>query len=446
MKKTGLFILLAALILPLFAFWAWDQVRHPTGNLLVGETAGQLLAYGRLAGLLAAFGLLLQLLLAGRTGWVERACGLDRMMLVHHASGFALLLLLLAHPALVTAGHAQLAGVGLWEQYADFCRSWKGVLAAVIGLNLILVAVALSVAVVRKRLRYELWYASHTILYVAIALVFLHQLAVGSDFTDNRWFARYWLVLYLFTFGNLLAYRLVRPLWNFARYRFVVARLLPETGDATSLFITGRNLEKFPVTGGQFLSVRFLAPGFRWESHPFSVSQQPDGRQIRLTIKASGDFTRRLPLLPPGTPVVIDGPHGIFTARRCRSPKVLLIAGGIGITPIRAMADDLLAAGRDVTLLYANRTLAGAVFRTELDALAAAAGGRFRVIHVLTQDAAWSGEKGQLDRERIARLVPDAAARTVFLCGPPPMMTAVRRALLGLGVPRERIFYERFAL
>lgn len=269
---------------------------------------------------------------------------------------------------------------------------------------------------------------------------------MGSDFTDNRWFAAYWYLLYGFTFANLAVYRVGRPLGFFFRHRFAVARLTPESGDVTSVAIEGRNLAAFPVQAGQFMIVRFLAPGFRWEAHPFSMSCRPDGKQIRLTIKALGDFTRRIPQLKPGTPVLIDGPHGVFTARSCRSPRVLMIAGGIGITPIRSLAEELLAAGREVILIYGNRNRASVVFEKELDDLAAAASGRLRVVHVMSDDPAWLGEKGRVDRERLARLVPDVREREVYLCGPPVMMKAVRTALAGLGVPGRLLHYERFAL
>lgn len=446
MKTAGWLSLIGSQLLIITGFWFWNHLHHPLGNQLTGDAAGMLLAYGRLAGLLAAFGILLQLLLVGRIKWVERVFGLDRLTRLHHVVGFSLVLFLAAHPVLVTAGHALQADSTRWEQFLDFCRNWDDVLAATIGLGLMAVAIVVSVGIIRKRLRYEVWYAIHLTFYVSIALAFGHQLAVGSDFTGNRWFAGYWYALYGFTFGNLLWFRLLRPLWKFARHRFAVARLEPEADGVTSVYLEGRNLQAFPAAAGQFVLVRFLTKGFRWEEHPFSLSAPPDGKRLRLTIKPVGDFTRRVSAIPPGTSVIVDGPHGIFTARRCRSPKALLIAGGIGITPVRAVAEELLAAGRGIVLLYANRNRRGIVFREELDALAAGAAGRLRVVHVLSDDPEWEGEKGRLDRARIARLVPDAAERDVYLCGPPPMMKAVRRELSALGVPLRRVYDERFSL
>jgi predicted ferric reductase len=446
MKKALAYLLLAAQLIVIVGGWAWNQTHHPMGNLLTGFASGRYLAWGRLAGLLAAFGALLQLTLIGRVKWVERIFGLDRLTRLHHFVGVSLVALLVAHPVLVTAGHARQSDTGLWEQFVDFCLHWEDVLAAAIGLALMIAAIALSLTIVCRRLRYETWHLTHLTLYVAIALVLGHQFSVGSDMTDHRWYAVYWYALYAFVFGNLIVYRMLRPLWFFARHRFVVSRLEPETNDVTSVYIEGRSMGAFPAEAGQFVIVRFWAPGFRWEAHPFSISAVPDGRQIRLTIKRLGDFTRRIPDLKEGTPVLIDGPHGVFVSCRCTLPKVLMVAGGIGITPIRALAEELTAAGREVTLLYSNRRHDAIAFEKELDRVSEKAAGHLRVIHVMSNDPDWPGEKGRIDRERLARLVPDIREREVYLCGPPAMMNAVRLALTSLGVRRSRLHYERFAL
>ena len=444
MKRLGWPAVLCSQLLVILGFWFWNHWNNPMGNQLAGEAADQLLAYGRLAGLLAAFGVLLQLILIGRVKWVERSFGLDRLTRLHHVVGFSLITMLLAHPALVTAGHAMRADVSQWEQTLDFWRNWEDVLAASIGLAVFIGAVLLSVAIVRSRMPYEAWHLTHLTIYIAIALVFGHQLAVGSDFTDNKWFAAYWQGLYVFTFGNLIYYRAFRPLWLYFRHRFRVSALVEECGDVTSVHIEGRRMESFAVKAGQFMLVRFWAPGFRWQTHPFSVSCRPDGKHVRLTIKAVGNYTKRIPELRPGTPVVIDGPHGIFTAGRRPAPKALLVAGGIGITPIRAVAEDLLDAGSDIVLLYNNRDRRGIVFERELEALSAS--GRMRVVHILSADPEWPGERGRIDKEKILRLVPDVLEREVYLCGPPPMMKALRATFKELGLPSGRLHHERFAL
>ncbi len=446
MKKAAGWVFAGTQLLIVTGCWLWFHTHHAMGNLLTGDAVGMLLAWGRLAGLLAVFGILFQLMLIGRVRWVERAYGMDRLTHLHHRVGFALLLLLLLHPVLLTCGHALQADVSYWEQVIDFCKTWRGVLMAVIGLSLMLAASVFSVLVLLKRVRYEWWYATHLVLYVAFGLVFLHQVVSGSDFTDHPAFRAYWFALYAVVLMNLLVYRFVRPLRAFACHRFAVTRVAPEAGDVTSVYIGGKNLESFHVEAGQFMIVRFLAKGFRWEAHPFSMSCFPDGKQLRLSIKRLGDFTRKIPELKPGTPVLIDGPYGAFTSRRCMSDNVLLIAGGIGITPLRSLAEEFVGAGRDVTLIYGNRNSATLVFKNELDELAALSGGKLHLTYVMSDEPAWPGEKGRVDRERIARLVPDLSERDIYLCGPPVMMRGVRAALSGLGVSADRIHDERFAL
>ncbi len=446
MKKAAGWILAGTQVLTVAGCWLWFQTHHPLGNLLTGDAAGKLLAWGRLAGLLAVLSFLFQLVLIGRVRWVERSYGMDRLTRLHHVVGFATLLLLVLHPVLLTFGHARQADVSFWAQVSDFCTTWRGLLSAVTGLSLVLAASVFSALVLLKRVRYERWYATHLALYVALGLTFLHQVVSGNDFTDHPAFKVYWIALYAFVLVNLLGYRFARPLRAFARHRFVVAQVLPEAADVTSVIIVGKNLEAFRVEAGQFMIVRFLARGFRWEAHPFSMSCFPDGKKLRLSIKQLGDFTRRLPTLKVGTPVLIDGPHGVFTSRTCRSDKVLMIVGGIGITPLRPLAEEMVRRGRDVILLYGNRTSKSLVFKDELEELAARAGDRLHLVYVMSDDPEWPGEKGRVDRERLVRLVPDLSARDVYLCGPPVMMKGVRVALASLGILPARIHDERFSL
>ena len=446
MKKAAVLLLAGAQILIVIGVWLWSHTRNEMGNLLVGDTPDQVLAWARLTGLLAALAILFQILLIGRVRGLERSFGLDRLSRLHHVTGFALLLLLVAHPVLATFGHAMQEDVGYVAQAVDFLKSWEGLLAAYAGLTLILAASVASLLVLTKHLSYRRWYATHLVLYLAFGLTILHQVAVGSDFTGHAGFKLYWYTLYACVAFMLLVCRVGRPLAALARHRFVVDKVVPETGDVTSVYISGKNMGAFQAEAGQFIIVRFLAKGFRWEAHPFSLSRPPDGHLLRLSIKRLGVFTRRIPELKPGTHVLIDGPYGVFTAKTCASDRTLLIAGGIGITPIRSIAEDLVKKRRDVLLLYANRNSATMVFKKELDELADQSGGRLTLIPIMSDEPAWTGEKGRIDQSLLARLVPDLLSRDVFLCGPPPMMKGVRAALAGLGVAATRIHDERFAL
>jgi predicted ferric reductase len=403
------------------------------------------LAIGRLAGLGGALGILFQLVMIGRIKWVARTFGFDRLVWLHQKNGPFVLGALIAHPILVTAGHALKDGVSLGVQLNRFFTNGDEVPLAAAGWLMLLTLGALSVAQVRRRIRYERWYATHLGAYAAVVLAFFHQTSLGRDFRRHPVFTAYWYGLHATVAAGLLLFRFLGPALLFWRHRFSVERLERETDDVISVVIRGRNLASFPIRAGQFLFARFWAKPFWWQSHPFSISRPPHGNEIRLSIKSVGDFTASIPTLAPGTPVLIDGPHGVFTASGCRSPKVLMIAAGIGITPIRSLGEELAAGGREVLILYGNRTSAGTVFRDELRELEASYR-NLRVIHVLSHDPSWTGERGRIDAEKIQRLAPDAADRDVYVCGPPSMMKDALKSLAAMSVPRSAIHWERFSL
>lgn len=422
----------------------WFSVHAESGNLLTSDGSDLALALGRVAGLWAVSSLLLQLLLIGRVRGLESVFGHDRLTRVHHVNGLVTPVLVALHGAALVWCYAQQNDRTLAEQLGVFWTKWAGLPGALTAAGVLAVVVLLSVAPVRRRLPYQVWHALHLAAYAVPALAFLHQFETGADFVASTAFRIYGWTIHGLVFGSLVAGRLALPLLRFARHRFVVGEVRPEAPGVTTLRIAGRNLSRWKARGGQFVIVRFLARGFRCEPHPFSLSGPPGGDALRLTVRSSGDFTSRLPALPPGTRVIVEGPYGRFTAALARGDRVLLIAGGIGITPLRAMADDLVAAGKSVILLHACRRRADAIFGAEWDALAAT--GRL-VRHVIVSgDPQAPGERGRLDAARLRRLVPDAAEREIFLCGPASMMTSMLAALREIGAPAARIHFERFAL
>ncbi len=442
MKKPLLFLFPVCV---LFAFVLWYQncAANSSGSLF-GDMPGLLLASGRLAGLAAAAGILAQLLLVSRVGWLEPLFGLDRLTKAHHILGLTIPAALILHPALLIMRHSVSKGTSFLVQYKEML-GWEDIPAASAGSFLVLLAVIMSLPAVRRRFSYETWHFSHLFLYAGLGLAVGHQLELGGDINSNPAFARTWYALYAFSLANLIWGRFLRPLLLFRRHRFTVEKIVPETTETESVWITGRDMASMPGEAGQFALLRFWASGFRAQAHPFSISMEPDGRYLRFTVKKLGDFTAALHhSLKPGVSVVIDGPYGVFTEKKCLGDKALLIAGGIGITPLRALAERFQASGKDCVLLYANRAQKDVVFRKELAELEMEGG--LSVCHVLSGDPAWPGEKGLLDAEMIQRLAPDFAERDAFLCGPPPMVASVRAALTGLGMSGTRIHSEVFSL
>ena len=424
--------------------WYFNNSAAPAGSFFADRT-GLVMAFGRLAGIVAALGVMGQLLLISRVAWLEPLFGLDRLTRRHHLAGLIIPLALLAHPPLVVWYHVMQTGNSFIAQWLTVL-GWEDVLAAACGEFLIITAVILSLPFARRRLSYEAWHNVHLGVYVGLALSLGHQFELGGDLSARLpYFARTWYALYAFVLANLVWGRVLKPLWLYRKHKFLVEKIMPETTEVESIWITGRDLASLPAEAGQIALLRFLAPGFKFQAHPFSISRPPDGKYLRFSIKKSGDFTALVHnSLKPGTPVIIDGPYGVFTEKKCLGDKALLIAGGIGITPLRSLGERLQAFGKDCVLLNANRAQKDIVFRRELEELEDLGG--FAVHHILNADPAWPGEKGNIDAGLIKRLVPDFAERDAFLCGPPPMMTALTAALTGLGVSRTRIHFEVFSL
>src|SRR5581483_9210568 len=176
-------------------------------------------------------------------------------------------------------------------------------------------------------------------------------------------------------------FRLVRPLQLYLRHRFHVVQVDRAAAGVMTIWIGGRDLDRFRYRAGQFLIWRFLDRSRWWEAHPFTISTPPGGDYLRLTVRAIGDFTKDIGSLKPGTPVLVEGPFGHFTSSVARSPKALLVAGGIGITPIRALAEAMAEDGGDVVVLYRARHERAVAFRDELDDLSGDLGVRVEYVY-----------------------------------------------------------------
>jgi predicted ferric reductase len=417
--------------------WLW---LHGGGLTGVHATTEALVSAGRITGLLGAYLALVMVLLLGRIPALDRLVGFDRLALWHRRLGPLCLALLLAHTALVAAGYAVGDRISPAAEVGRLVQSYPGVITATAGLVLLIAVVATSVAVARRRLRYETWYFVHLYAYLAIALAFSHQLATGSEFVGDPAARAYWVALYVATVGALVAFRLVLPAARSVRHRLRVERVVHEAPGVVSLEIGGVGLDRLGARAGQFFGWRFLTRDRWWEVHPFSLSAAPDGRRLRITVKDKGDFTGRVGSIRPGTRVVAEGPYGGFTAAARRRERVALIAGGIGITPIRALLEELPGGPGDIAVVYRAAHADEVVLRDELDALATA---RRAELHYVVGGR---GDDDPLSPAHLRRLVPDIAARDVYVCGPPAMTAATRESLRAAGVGRRQIIVERFEL
>jgi predicted ferric reductase len=399
---------------------------------------------GRVTGLIGTYLVLWQLLLMARLPSLEHAFGLETMAVLHKWNGYLAIGLLLGHGVFQTLGYQLGDGKDVAGQLVDFVASYEGLLAAIVALGLFLAVIGVSIVIARRHLAYETWYFIHLYTYLAVVLAFSHQLATGVDFAGNPAFVWYWCLLYLIVGGVLLVYRVAAPLLSFQRHRFKVRSVEKEGRGVFSVYIGGRDLGDFGAEAGQFAIWRFLDRKRWWQAHPFSISAIPDGRQLRITVKNIGDFSSGVHALKPGTPVLVEGPFGKFIERPA-NPKVLLIAGGIGITPIRPLAEEMADDGFDVQVLYRAHDQGDLIFRRELDELAA--NGGVRVKYLLTESASRRVTSDTwFQPASLKQLVPDIADRVVYVCGPAGMLRLVLGSLHKLGLPSEQIRTEVFRL
>ena len=414
----------------------------------LGSLSGFLDSTGRLTGLVASALLLVQVFLMARIPWFEQAWGQDQLARTHRVVGFTSFNLLWAHIVLITLGYAAGSTRGLWGTIVDLTVDYPGMLLAIAGTVALCMVVATSVKAARRRLRYESWHLIHLYGYLGAGLALPHQLWTGTDFVGNLTATVFWWTLYAVCLAAVLVFRVGVPLVRMWRHRLRVLEVRAEGPGVTTVTVGGARLAGLPAYGGQFFQWRFLdGPGWT-RSNPYSLSAAPDGRTLRLTAAHAGDGSSRLAQLRPGTRVLVEGPYGRMHAGTRTRHKVLLMGAGIGITPMRALLEDLPQAPGDVVIVHRVGTRDDLVLDREIDALARDRGARYVLVegHRVTGRPSWlpTSAAHLTDVEALRQICPDVAERDVYLCGSPAWMDAVRSAARLAGVPGANIHLERF--
>ena len=434
-----------ASILVVVALWIADgQIQELRGGL-----AASLTSLGRLTGLVSADLLLIQVLLMARIPLAERVYGQDELARRHRLVGFTSFNLMLAHVLLIWLGYAgqnhQNVLLQLWHLVVDY----PGMLLATAATLLLVMVAVTSIRRARQRLRYESWHLLHLYAYLGVGLALPHQLWTGQEFLSHRVATLYWWSLWIAAAGAILIWRVGTPIYRTLLHGLRVVDVVPEGPDAVSVWMRGRNLSRLPVVAGQFFTWRFLSgPGWS-RGHPYSLSAAPAGDMLRITARDLGDGSRALAQLRPGTRVMIEGPYGRLHGGVRIQRKVTLLASGIGVTPLRALLEDMPQAPGDITLIYRARNQDDLIFTEELQQLAATRGATvFYVLgHRIPGRHSWLPEDARhlTDAEALRQLVPDVADHDVFICGAGGWMDAAQDAAVAAGVPADRIHQERFS-
>jgi len=405
-----------------------------------------LLSTGRLTGLVASVLLLAQVLLMARVPILEHTFGQDRLAHLHRLVGFTSFNLMLAHIVLIIWGYA---GGAIPQIPAETWRMTiddPGMLLAVAGSLCLVMVVVTSIRAARARLRYESWHLLHLYAYFGVGLALPHQLWTGQELLASTASTVFWWSAWAAAALAILVFRVAMPLQRSLTHRVRVAAVVAEGPDVVSVHLTGRALDRLHAEAGQFFVWRFLSGEGRTRGNPYSLSAAPTHDTLRITVKDLGEESGRLRTLAPGTRVLFEGPYGRLSDRARTRDKLAFIGAGVGITPLRALAEGLDYEPGEAVLLQRYRD--EPLMSVELQDLANQRGlellwlpGRRR------SDTSWLGPHAGAadDLTSLTYWVPDIGERDVYVCGPTAWTDQVLRTLAAAGVPPEQIHLETFS-
>lgn len=410
-----------------------------------GTVGGVVTSLGIVAGLIGTDLILMMLILAARIPLIDRVFGHDRAMATHRTLGKPAIYLILGHAILLIVGYGISDGL---NPIAETVSLWNtpDMPLAFIGTGLLLAVVVTSLVAVRRKFKYEFWYVIHLLSYAAVLTALPHQLSVGGMLAVGTGQRVYWIALYVLTLGAIVAFRIVEPLVKSVQHGLRVTAIETIAPGVASIHMSGKNLSALGSSGGQYFVWRFWTGKTWWHSHPISLSAAPTDTVARITVRALGNGTTRLGTIPRGTRVSIEGPYGLFTDAGRTSPKLAIIAAGIGITPVRALLEDSRVAPGETTILLRGSHEGENFLWDEMERLAGERGAHFytSVGPRARRAHGWLAAK-DVDRNVSLRSVfPDLKNSDLYICGPQAWTDAVVADAKAYGLPPHQIHTERF--
>jgi predicted ferric reductase len=389
--------------------------------------------------------MLVQFLLSGRFRQFSGKVGIDLTMRFHQLAAWTVLVFILVHPFLYAAPRLSPDPAGALFSLQRMFMS-EGLRTGVVAWWLLIALVLMAIWRDRLPFRYEAWRLTHGLGAAIIAALSAHHTLRVGTYSADPLLGAFWLVLTAIALGSLVHVYALKPLLR----RRAPWRVVANERAADRMWrvvVEPAGGEAIDFLPGQFAWLNLGHSPFSLTEHPFSISSAPAGApRIEFTIKESGDFTDRIGEVPVGTTAYIDGPHGDFTPVGREATRLVLIAGGVGFAPMMGILRHLRADAwpHPVTVIYGNRVETQILYRDELEAMRQ---GLDIDMHLVLSEPpqGWDGPVGELTPDVLRRCLGTVDPEALYMvCGPVPMMDAVENALLGFGVPGERIVSERF--
>jgi predicted ferric reductase len=410
-----------------------------------GSPADAITSLGIVTGLIGTDFILVMLVLAARVPFIDRTIGHDRAIAVHRQLGKPALYLLLAHGVLLLIGYGASMSFNPVTWVVDM---WElpDMPLAFIGLGLLVVVVVVSLVAVRRRFSYEAWHLVHLLSYFAVAFAIPHQLSNGGVLAEGTLQRTYWILLYVVAFGSILFYRFVEPLVSSLRHSVRVESVETIAPGVVSIHLRGRSMRQLGAAGGQFFVWRFWTARTWWHAHPISLSSVPSESRARITVRDLGTGSAEISRVAPGTRVWLEGPYGLFSDSGRTSPRLAIVAAGIGVTPVRALLEHARLAPGEATLVLRASDDSETYLWGEITALAERT--RSTMYTMIGSRSAktptWMAANDQQRGVTLKSAFPQLLESDLYICGPSTWLELVEAEARRAGMPAHQIHAERF--
>ena len=450
-RLFGWGVIIVLTLIPVVLWWRL-QSTNPFGSPSLLLESG-----GLITGIVGVVLYSISLVLMTRLRLLENVFGgLNRVYIAHHIVGGLSLIFSLLHPlglalsmalssmkaaALLLLPHDLLPIAALFDQsnqsHVLVLQQWATTLG-IVGLWLM---VGLLIITIFIKLPYRIWLISHKLMGAVFLLIGLHIVYIQSDTSDDPWLKWYlvaWLIIGLLAF----VYKTIMGQIIIRKYRFVINNVVDLGGGIVRLYLSPTK-KVFNYRPGQFVFMRLLhVSGMSREWHPYSISScQSAGEGLELSIKALGDYTAKLAMVEPGAIAELEGAYGKFTYTNYANRDQVWVAGGIGITPFLSMVKELPATGYRVYLFYSVKTRSEVIDWQLLYGTMLAKNNSLRVIPFIADE-----QPALMSVDYIEQVCGDITGRDFYLCGPPPMMSALKRQLKTRGISSTSIHSEEFSM